>query len=106
MAPTKDQAPALIKPTRRQVAAMGLEMSPAGRGPSVLPPSNGVPSEARAATMFEQLVQTEALRSRVLVVENLDTKPAGRDRIVATITDFILKHTASAPKAKVVWSPS
>ena len=60
----------------------------------------------RAATMFEQLVQTEALRSRVLVVENLDTKPAGRDRIVTTITDFILKHTASDPKAKVVWSPS
>jgi len=43
----------------------------------------------RAVTMFDQLVAAEAIRSRLLIVENPDSSARGCDAAVATITEFI-----------------
>ena len=46
----------------------------------------------RAVTMFEQLVEAEEIRGRVLIVENLESADRGCDVTVDYITQFILNH--------------
>jgi thymidylate kinase len=49
----------------------------------------------RAVAMFEQLVQTEEIRSRVLIVENPEIIDKGWDKTVDCITEFVLSYKPS-----------
>lgn len=46
----------------------------------------------RAVTMFEQLVEAENIRSRVLIVDNAESADKGCDPAVDYITEFILNY--------------
>jgi thymidylate kinase len=43
----------------------------------------------RAVALFEQLVETEELRGRVLIVDNPESDERGRDTVVDCITEFV-----------------
>jgi hypothetical protein len=46
----------------------------------------------RAVAMFEQLVQAEPMRSRVIIVENPEAADKECDALVEYIADFILHY--------------
>jgi adenylate kinase len=52
----------------------------------------------RAVAMFEQLILTEEIRSRVLIVENPEMADERRDQVVECIARFVLNQRASASK--------
>ena len=54
----------------------------------------------RAVTMFDQRVNAENIRGRVLIVENPDSADQSHDTIVDHITEFVLK--SYEPSAKLV----
>jgi hypothetical protein len=49
----------------------------------------------RAVTIFEQLVEADEIRSRVLTVENPEIAGKGRGEVVDCITEFVLRYASS-----------
>lgn len=54
----------------------------------------------RAKAMFEQLIQAERIRSRMLIADNPQSADKARHRLVEAITAFILNHE---PVGQQVW---
>lgn len=56
----------------------------------------------RAVIMFEQLVQANALRNRIITVENPEITGHARNAVIDNIAEFILSHGLPSPQDQLL----